>query len=76
MARTKRDTMATRKVTIETRTVGQCFATCGVICDARTGRELAEGQLAPYQFTAAAADSARAEAERRGWVVVENESDE
>ena len=67
--------MATRKVTIKTRTVGQYFATCGVIRDARTGRKLAEGQEVPYQFTAAAVDRARAEAERRGWVVVESDEE-
>ena len=59
-----------KNVRIETRTVGQFFATCGVIRDARTGRKLAETDDVPYGFTASAFSAAEALAEKKGWNVV------
>lgn len=58
---------------VETRTVGQFFATCGVIRDARSRRKLAEGRDCPYGFSAAAYDAAVSLAESRGWTVVNGE---
>lgn len=62
-----------KQVKIETRTVGQSFATCAVIRDAKTGRKLAVGEDKPYGFTAAARANGEAIAEKHGWTVVDGE---
>lgn len=57
-------------VKIETRAVGQAFGCVGVVCDARTGRELATTErVYPYGNRAAAYEGAETLAAERGWTV-------
>lgn len=55
-------------VTLRTRTVGQCFGTVGQIV-ARNGRVLAEGDVRPYGFAAAALGDVERIAADRGYQV-------
>ncbi len=59
-----------RRVYIETETAGSCFATVGVIRDARDGRKLLYGPAVPYTFAGSAVERAESLAAVRGWVVV------
>jgi hypothetical protein len=62
--------MAGKRVTVESRSVGQSFACVGVVRDATTGRKLAECEdVRPYGYDWSAQEDARALAERRGWAV-------
>lgn len=65
----------TKQVRIETVTVGQAFATCAVIRDAKTGRKLAVGDDKPYGFVGAAFANGEAIAEKRGWSVVSGDDE-
>jgi hypothetical protein len=55
-------------VTLRTRTVGQCFGTVGQVV-ARNGRVLAEGEVRPYGFAAAALGDVERIAAERGYRV-------
>jgi hypothetical protein len=48
----------TKKVRIETRTVGQSFATVGVVLDDRDGHEIMRGEPVSYGFTGPARENA------------------
>ena len=61
--------MATVRISIHT--VGQSFATCGVVVDAATGETLAETRDYPYGFTAVAYDAAEELARKLGHTVEE-----
>lgn len=59
-----------RRVTVETRTVGQSFGTVGVVRDMR-GRKIAESPtVRPFGFSEQACRDALAIVEARGWAVV------
>lgn len=58
-----------RRVTIETRSVGENFGCCGVIRDARSRRKLAETRVYPNGFDHAAAVGAVSICDRQGWRV-------
>lgn len=60
-----------KKVSIETRTVGQHFATCGVIREVESGRVLAETDDVPYGFDRNARVAAETLAAKNGWSVVD-----
>jgi len=58
-------------VCITVRTVGIHFACCGVIRDAKTGRQLAETEeIYPYGFRLNAIEGATRLALERGWTIV------
>jgi len=62
----------TTKVYLETRTVGDHFATVGVVRSVATRRRMAETIEVPYDFIDAAVEKAKTLALRRGWTVVED----
>jgi hypothetical protein len=64
--------MASVKVVIKTATVGQNFGTVGLVCDARSGRKLAEtADTYPLGFVTAARAGAEALAKKNGWTLTE-----
>lgn len=71
-------TASKKKVTVvlATRTVGQRFATVGVIKSAATGTVIAEcEEIRPYGFKAAAIEDAANLANRRGDDVTDDDGD-
>jgi hypothetical protein len=59
------------KVYVETKTVGRCFGTVGIVREVGSRKTLVEGRVRPYGFAASAADDAAVLAAARGWTVVE-----
>lgn len=60
----------TRRVTVETMTVGQGFGCCGVLRDAKSRRRLVLTDVVPFQFEEVARARARYLAAARGWIAV------
>lgn len=58
-----------RRVTIETRMVGQNFGCCGVVRDARSRQKLVETRVYPYGHNHAAFESAESICDSKGWRV-------
>lgn len=63
------------EVRIKVEVVGASFGHRGVICSARTGRELTTTRVHPYGFESAAIESARELAAERGYVVADDEAE-
>lgn len=63
------------RVTISTRPVGQSFGCVGVIRSWRTGRVLAETDVAPHGYDSVAAQRAERLATERGYTVVQSEDE-
>lgn len=64
--------MASKKVVVEIETVGNSFASLGVIYDARDQKRVGNGHLAPYGMNGAARESAESVAIMNGWTVVDD----
>lgn len=62
-------------VYVTTRSVGQGFATCGVVRRVGSGLKLAETRDFPYGFVGSACESAELIATQRGWRVVRGQDD-
>lgn len=69
--------MTNMRVYLDTATVGQAFGTVGLVRRVGSGRIVAEtADVFPYGFDYAARRAARTHALRRGWVVIDDSSDD